>query len=201
MNKIKKLPSFILLGTLVIAILVPNVLGNGIFEPEIETVIESEEISQLDFEIKAEQKIFNIYEIAYIETEIGESPVDEEAIQYMIDQGIDPNEYRGIYIKWYKALAKNAWGWTMFTLCARGIFIFAGDNVMVVPYSYARSEWWCDWAWEKGDLTQIPSEGSDWGQVNAECDFTYWLGGGTVGLWAYVRCYSNGQVTGDGGQS
>ena len=87
----------------------------------------------------------------------------------------------------------------MFTLCARGIFLFIDNQVIVLPYSYARVEWWCDWAWDIGDLIQVPTEGSNWGKVYAECEFDYFFGG-TVGLWAYTKCYSDGYHVGDGGK-
>ena len=104
-----------------------------------------------------------------------------------------------MYIRWHKVYGKNAWGWTMFTLCARGIFLFIDNQVIIIPYSYAKVDWWCEWAWEAGDVVECITEGSNWGKIYAECDFDYIIGG-SVGLWAYIKCFSTGYAVGDGGK-
>ena len=104
----------------------------------------------------------------------------------------------GFYLRWYKVEAKNAWGWTMFWLCARGLFIFSGKSAIVLPSSFGGVEWWCNWAWSRDYLSQRPTASTNWGRVDAECGFTHILGQ-RVNLWAYVKCYSSGTATGDGG--
>jgi hypothetical protein len=105
----------------------------------------------------------------------------------------------GFYMKWYKISAKNAWGWTMFYLTARGIFIFIQETPFVFPYSYAGVDWWCGWAWSADVVDQIPTQGSGWGKVYAECGFTHGITGQSVDLWAYIKCFINGDAVGDGG--
>lgn len=105
-----------------------------------------------------------------------------------------------VYVRWFKVTARNAWGWAMFSLTAKGFFVFNGDTCVVIPISSRSIEWWCAWAWAyDSSLSQSPSCGSGWGQVYAETGFKHTVTGQTVNLWAYIRCYSNGQHDGDGG--
>jgi hypothetical protein len=114
------------------------------------------------------------------------------------DETLNVDDY-GIYLKWYKLSAKNAWGWTMFWLCARGFFIFNGPIVFTFPLSYSGVDWWCDWAWSKGGVAQQETKGDNWAQIYTECQFKHDLTGQTVDLWAYIKCFSDGKTVGDGG--
>ena len=124
-----------------------------------------------------------------------------------INPNSDPTELnvpplsRGVYLKGYLVTAYNAFGWPMFKLCARGYFFALGGRVQYVfPNSYAKVEWWCAWAWTVEDLDQTHSVRDGYGEVYAEAEFSYFIGGGTVSLWALVICYGDGSSYGDGGQ-
>jgi hypothetical protein len=109
-----------------------------------------------------------------------------------------PDDF-GFYIKWYKVTGRNAFGWPMFWLSARGIFLFNGQPLFIFPYSYTGVDWWCGWAWS-GKLTdQIATKGTNWGKVYAEGRFTHDMTNQKVNLWAYVKCFGNGNAVGDGG--
>jgi hypothetical protein len=133
-----------------------------------------------------------IYEIASItiQLETTENPEQEPPIQPL----------GGTFYRFYTVRAKNTFGWTMFKLVAKGMFLVLGREMKYVfPSSYASVEWWCQWAWSVDYIDEWDYICSSFGQVNAEAGFEYFIGG-TVELWAYIKCYTNGQAIGGGGQ-
>jgi len=150
-------------------------------------------ISEDEIIIWENKKASELYEIAYI-------TVQKEELDGKSLGANPPTQPLGLWMRWYKVKAKNAWGWTMFTLCARGFFFGMNDEMhFVFPNSYATVEWWSSWAWELDYIEEDSCMDDDWGRVDAEAGFEYFLGG-TVELWAYVKCYSDGHAVGNGGQ-
>ncbi|MCK4364767.1 MAG: hypothetical protein KAW45_01825 [Thermoplasmatales archaeon] len=157
--------------------------------PDCEKSISEEEII-----IWENKEATQAYEIAYITVQL--EGIDGEQIQ-----SDPPMQPLGFYIRYYTVKAHNLWGWTMFKLCARGYFFGFGDKMMFVyPVSYANVEWWCAWAWSVDYIEDSSSINGDTGRVDAEAGFKYFLGEGLVELWAYVKCNTNGQASGNGGQ-
>jgi hypothetical protein len=179
---------------------VPVLATNTVQSPIISQDVQSISQNIIDISITPGKEIIiwenkeaiGIYEIASvtIQLEIDEISGQEPPIQPL----------GGTYFGYYTVRAKNAFGWTMFRLVAKGVFIVIGREMKYVfPSSYAAVEWWCQWAWTIEYIDEWPYVGSSYGQVNAEAGFEYFLGG-TIELWAYIKCYTNGQLVGGGGQ-
>ncbi|MCK4902430.1 MAG: hypothetical protein KAS76_03650 [Thermoplasmatales archaeon] len=157
--------------------------------PDCEKSISEEEIIILE-----NKEATQAYEIACITAQL--EGIDGEQIQ-----SDPPMQPLGFYIRHCTVKAHNLWGWTMFKLCARGYFFGFGDKMMFVyPISYANVEWWCSWAWSVEYMEDYATTEGNSGMVHAEAGFKYFLGEGLVELWAYVRCYTDGSATGNGGQ-
>jgi len=149
------------------------------------------------------KKATGIYELAYLTTEEGGISgefIEEPLVKTLEGKTIGYPKPNGVFIRWYIIEGRNAWGWVLFKLVAKGIFLFSGPRpVFVYPMSYAIVSWWCQWAWSVDSMEQYPTVGDNWGRVDAQATFKYFLGG-TVCLSAYIQCYYDGTVDGDGGE-
>jgi len=156
--------------------------------PDIATISGEEQI------IWENKEASGIYDVASITVQI-------ESVDDLI-QGLEfpIQPLASSYYKFYTVSAKNMFGWTMFKLVAKGLFFASGSKmVFVLPSSYAKVEWWCEWAWSVEYCDQWPYVCDSYGKVNAEAGFSYFIGG-TTELWAYIKCYPNGYAVGGGGE-
>jgi len=189
----------ILAQTSVLAISIsPTISADAQSMPQNENIVDIGEIPEISITPEREIIIWEnkeangIYEIASvtIQLDIVETSEQESPIQPL----------GGSFFRYYTVRAKNVFGWTMFRLTAKGMFLVLGGKMKYVfPSSYAAVEWWCSWAWTIEYIDEWPYVCDSYGQVDAEAGFEYFLGG-TVELWAYIKCYTNGQAVGGGGQ-
>lgn len=203
MKKIFCIGAVVFLILTQVPVLATNILQSPTISPDIQTTPQNENIIDIDetpdisitpgkeIIIWENEEATGMYEIASItiQLDITEDTGQEPPIQPL-----------GSFFKFYTVRAKNAFGWTMFRLVAKGMFLaIGGEMKYVYPGSYATVEWWCSWAWSIEDICDWSYVEDTYGEVDAEAEFEYFLGG-SVELWAYIRCYVNGYAVGGGGQ-